>query len=128
MQKEADKLPPHHPYDHLIQLELGTKPPFCTIYLMSITELEVLCKYIEDNLRKGFICDSQSPCGAPILFVKKPDGTLRLSIDYRVLNIEIITKNRYPLPLIGELLDRINYAKFVANGIKGHRLSRRNGL
>jgi hypothetical protein len=110
-QREADKLPPHRPYDHTIPLEPGATPPFGTIYPMSPTELETLRKYVEDNLRKGFIRHSQSPCGAPILFVKKPDGTLRLCVDYRGLN-KITTKNRYPLPLIGELLDRISRAKF----------------
>jgi len=110
-QKEADKLPPHRPYDHRIPLEPGSTPPFGTIYSMSPAELEILRKYIEDNLRRRFIRHSQSPCGAPILFAKKPDGTLRLCVDYRALN-KITTKNRYPLPLIGELLDRISRAKF----------------
>src|SRR6202030_1879737 len=77
-QREADKLPPHCPYDHRIPLKPGTTPPFGTIYSMSPTELEVLCKYIEDNLQKGFIRHSQSPYGAPILVVKKADGSLRL--------------------------------------------------
>jgi hypothetical protein len=110
-QKEADKLPPHRPYDHQIPLEPGATPPFGTIYSMSPAELDIFRKYIEDNLRKGFIRHSQSPCGAPILFAKKPDGTLRLCVDYRALN-KVTTKNRYPLPLIGELLDRISRAKF----------------
>ena len=74
--KEADMLPPHRPYDHRIPLEPGTTPPFGSIYSMSPTELEVLRKYIDENLRKGFIRHSQSSCGAPILFVKKADGTL----------------------------------------------------
>jgi hypothetical protein len=108
---EAEKLPPHRPYDHTIPLEPGTTPPFGPIYPMSPAELEVLRKYCEDKLRIGFLRHSQSPCGAPILFVKKPDGTLRLCVDYRGLN-KITTKNRYPLPLIGELLDRICRAKY----------------
>jgi hypothetical protein len=110
-EQEALKLPPHRPYDHQIPLEDGTTPPFGTIYPMSVTELETLRKYVEDNLQKGFIRHSQSPCGAPVLFVKKPDGSLRLCVDYRGLN-KITTKNRYPLPLIGELLDRISRAKY----------------
>src|SRR5271170_3623825 len=101
-QREAYKLPPHRPYNHRIPLEPGTTPPFGTIYSMSPMELEVLRKYIEDHLQKGFIRHSQSPCGSPILFVKKADGSLRLCVDYRALN-KITTKNRYPLPLIGEL-------------------------
>ena len=110
-QKEADMLPPHRSYDHQIPLEPGTTPPFGSIYSMSPTELEVLRKYIEENLKKGFIRHSQSSCGAPILFVKKADGGLRLCVDYRGLN-KITSKNRYPLPLIAELLDRISRAKY----------------
>ena len=110
-QREADKLLPYRPYDHQIPLEPGMTHPFSTIYSMSPTELEALRKYIKENLRKGFIRHSQSFCGAPILFVKKPDGTLCLCVDYRALN-KITTKNRYPLPLSGELLDRISHTKF----------------
>ena len=109
--KEADKLPPHQPYDHTIPLEPGKTPPFGPIYKCSPAELEATRKYIETNLRKGFIRHSQSPCGAPIVFAKKKDGTLRLCVDYRGLN-KLTIKNRYPLPLIGELLERISTAKY----------------
>ena len=108
---KARELPPHRPYDHRISLEPGTTPPFGPIYSMSPLELEALKKYCEENLKKGFIRHSQSPCASPILFVKKLDGTLRLCVDYRGLN-KITIKNRYPLPLIGELLDRISKAKY----------------
>jgi len=87
----------------MIPLEPGKAPPFDPIYQLSLAELEVVRTYITENLRKGFICHLQSPCGAPIVFVKKTDGTLRLCIDYWGLN-KITIKNRYPLPLIGELL------------------------
>jgi len=109
--KEADKLPMHHSYDHTIPLEPGKAPPFGPIYKCSPAELEATREYIETNLRKGFIRHSQSPCGAPIVFTKKKDGTLRLCVDYRVLN-KLTVKNRYPLPLIGELLERISTAKY----------------
>ena len=108
---EADKLPAHRPYDHAIPLEPGKAPPFGPIYKLSPMELEVVRNYITDNLKKGFIRHSQSPCGAPIVFAKKADGTLRLCVDYRGLN-KITIKNRYPLPLIGELLERISKAKY----------------
>ena len=62
-------------------------------------------------LAKGFIRPSRSPTGAPIFFVKKKDGSLRPCVDYRDLN-EMTVKNRYPLPLISELLDRLGQAKF----------------
>ncbi|GAA5895480.1 hypothetical protein JCM6882_006265 [Rhodosporidiobolus microsporus] len=85
--------------------------PTSRIYPLSASELDVLAKYVEDNLRSGFIRPSTSPVGAPILFVKKKDGTLRLCVDYRNLN-SVTLKNKYPLPLISEALDRLSGAKF----------------
>ena len=73
-------------------------------------ELETLKTYIETNLANGFICPSKSPAGAPILFNQKPDGSLWLCINYRGLN-NLTIKNRYPLPLIGESLDWLGWAK-----------------
>ena len=69
----------------------------------------MLRRYLQENLNKGFIRPSKSPAGAPILFVPKKDGSLRLYVDYRGLN-KITVKNRYPLPLMGEILDRVNGA------------------
>jgi hypothetical protein len=110
--KEAEVLPQHRSYDHTIVLQEGTTPPFAgSNYSLSPAELKVLDQYIKDNLRKGFIRHSQSPAAAPILFVKKPDGSLRLCVDYRGLN-KITIKNRYPLPLITELLDKCGNAKY----------------
>ena len=73
-------------------------------------ELKTLKAYIEINLANGFIRPSKSPAGAPILFDQKSDGSLRLCVDYQGLN-NLTIKNRYPLPLIGELLDRLGRAK-----------------
>jgi hypothetical protein len=78
---------------------------------LSRTELEALRKWLEENLSKGFIRVSSSPAGAPILFVKKGDGSLRLCVDYRGLN-EGTIKNRYPLPLLHETLLRLQKAKY----------------
>src|SRR5579859_1769863 len=87
-------------------------PPAGPVYpITSPLELEVLQEYCIENLNKGYICHSQSPCGAPILFVKKPDRTLRICVDYRRLN-KLTKKNHYPLPQIGNVLDRIAKAKF----------------
>lgn len=80
------------------------------MYGMSQAELQVAKQYIEENLSKGFIRASSSPAAAPILFVKKPGGGLRLYVDYRKLN-EITEKDRYPLPLIKETLSRVCRAK-----------------
>jgi len=70
---------------------------------MLAKELEVVKKYLTKNLDKGFINPSQAPFVAPILFVKKPDGSLRFCINYRKLNL-LIKKDRYLLPLIDETL------------------------
>jgi ribosomal protein S18 acetylase RimI-like enzyme len=67
--------------------------------------------YIDKMIAKGFIRPSKSPFGSPVLFVRKPDGSLRLVVDYRKLN-EMTIKNRYPLPLISELFDRLKSAKY----------------
>jgi transposase InsO family protein len=110
---ESDKLPPHRPYDHQIELEKDASIAdlkFHPLYRMSAEELEVVKKYLVDNLDKGFIEPSQAPFAAPVLFVKKPDGSLRFCIDYRKLN-HITKKDRYPLPLIDETLARIGRAK-----------------
>ena len=84
--KNANILPEHRPYDCAIELEEGAQPPFGPIYNLSQTELAELRKYINENLAKNFIRHSKSPAGAPILFVKKKDGSLRMCVDYRGLN------------------------------------------
>ncbi|KAJ6836862.1 uncharacterized protein M6B38_324605 [Iris pallida] len=73
---------------------------------MNKEELAELNKQIKELLSKGFIQPSASPWGAPVYFVKKKDGTLRLVIDYRALN-EVTIKNKYPLPRIDQLFDHL---------------------
>ena len=107
---DARALPKHQPWDHEIELEPGKEPTFGPIYALSEKELGVLRGYIDENLKKGFIRESKSPAGYPILFAPKKDGKLRLCVDYRKLN-DITIKNRYPLPNIGELQDRLANAK-----------------
>ena len=108
--KESQALPPHRGrLDHHIPLEEGAKPVFGPIYNLSELELKVLKKYVDEKLKQGAIRPSTSPFGSPVLFVKKPDGSLRLCVDYRALN-RITTKNRYPLPLASEIMDRIKGA------------------
>ena len=106
----AKALPKHQPWDHEIELETGKAPTFGPIYALSEKELKVLRGYLDENLKKGFIRESKSPAGYPILFAPKKDGSLRLCVDYRKLN-DITIKNRYPLPNIGELQDRLGKAK-----------------
>ncbi|CAA7051129.1 unnamed protein product [Microthlaspi erraticum] len=93
--------------------EPGTAPISKTPYKMVPAKLAELKKQIEDLLSKGFIRPSVSPWGAPVLFVKKKDGSFRLCIDYRGLN-RVTVKNRYPLPRIDELLDQLRGATWFS--------------
>ena len=109
--ESAAELPEHTGInDHPIELIDDRQPPYGPIYSLGPVELETLKTYIEANLANGFIRPSKSPAGAPILFVRKSDGSLRLCVDYRGLN-NLTIKNRYPLPLIGESLDRLGRAR-----------------
>ena len=85
-------LPKHQPWDHEIKLQPGTEPEFGPIYQLSEKELQVLREYLEENLKKGFIQESQLPAGYLILFAPKKDRSLRLCVDYRKLN-DITIKN-----------------------------------
>ena len=109
LKKGRESLPPHRDTDHAIEIEDRAKLPFGRIYNLSEMELAALKAYIETNLENGFIQRSSSPAEAPILFVKNKDGILRLCVNYRALN-SITVKNRYPLPLISEILDRVRGA------------------
>ena len=108
------ELPPHRSYDHAIDLKDGSQPPWGPIYALSQVELDALKEYLEEMLRTGKIRPSKSPAGAPILFVPKPHGRgLRLCVDYRGLN-KVTILNRYPLPLMNELRDRVQGSKIFS--------------
>src|SRR5258708_16752176 len=104
--KEATTLPPHHDQDIQIEIEDGKALPFSPIYShsLTLTEKEALHSYISDNLANGFIHPSTSSAASPILFVKKPNGSLCLCVNYCSLNA-ITKQNHYPLPLVNDLLD-----------------------
>ena len=106
-------LPEHGTFDHEINTIEGTEPTFKPIYQLSPKESETLKEYIDENLKKGYIRASKSPAGYPIIFVPKKDGSLRLCVDYRHLN-SITIKDRHPLPLIHEIQDRIQGAKYFS--------------
>ena len=93
-----------------IELEDNVPPVHRPLYKMSPLELEEAKKQIQSMLEHGFIRPSDSPYGAPVLFVPKKDGGLRFCIDYRWLNKKTV-RNRYPLPLPEELFDRLGNAK-----------------
>ena len=81
---------------------------------MSPSELAEVRKQLDEYLAKGWVRPSTSPYGAPILFVRKKDGSLRMCIDYRALNKQ--TKpDRYPLPRIDDLLDRLTRAFYLSS-------------
>ena len=108
--RKADELPEHRPYDHKIEIPPDASVPFGPVYHLSEPELKICKDYIEEHLRKGFIRPSHSSAGAPILFAKKKDGSLRFCVDYRGLN-KLTRKSRYPIPLIANLLDHLQHAK-----------------
>jgi len=84
--QKAKLLPEHRPYDLAIQIEGDKIPLLGPIYFLSALELKTLQEFLEENIKMGIICPSKSPCGAPVLFVKKKDRTLHLCIDYCGLN------------------------------------------
>jgi len=110
---KASELPPHHDYDLKIDLEEGTSPPLGTLYSLSPVELSALRTFIDKNLNTGFIRPTASSHAAPVLFVKKKDSSLRLCVDFQGLN-KITKKDRYPLPLISDLLDSPSRAKIYS--------------
>lgn len=106
-------LPPTRDIDHRIELVPGSTPPSQATYRMSPKELDELKKQLQELSDHGFIQPSKSPYGAPVLFVKKKDGSIRMCIDYRALN-KVTIKNKYPLPRIDELMDRLQGAKYFS--------------
>ena len=108
-EKEATAPPPHRTHDHHIPLEEGKMPPYESLQPLNEEKMKALKEYLEVNEKLGWIRSSTSPAGAPIHFVKKKDGGLRLYVDYRQLN-EITIKDLTPLPLIGESLVQLSSA------------------
>ncbi|GJZ87784.1 putative reverse transcriptase domain-containing protein [Tanacetum coccineum] len=89
-----------------IDLIPGAAPVARAPYRLAPSEMKELSKQLQELLEKGFIRPSSSPWGAPVLFVKKKDGSFRICIDYRELN-KLTIKNRYPLPRIDDLFDQL---------------------
>ncbi|SJL05427.1 uncharacterized protein ARMOST_08794 [Armillaria ostoyae] len=107
-----DELPERKPWDHAIELIPNAKSTLdCKVYPLNRNEQEQLDKFLDENLDSGRIKESKSPFASPFFFVKKKDGSLRPVQDYRKLN-EMTIKNRYPLPLISELIDKLQGAKY----------------
>ncbi|KAL0288200.1 UNVERIFIED_CONTAM: Transposon Tf2-11 polyprotein [Sesamum calycinum] len=102
-------LPPHREVDFTIETLSGVAPISIAPYRMAPVELQEFKKQLEELLKKGFVRPSTSPWGAPVLFVKKKDGSMRLCVDYRQLN-RVTVKNKYLLPRIDDLLDQLKGA------------------
>ena len=111
--KELPGMPPDRDIEFVIDLVPGTSPITKRSYRMAASELAELKKQLEELQRIGFIRPNSSPWGAPVLFVKKKDGSMRLCVDYRALN-EVTIKNKYPLPWIDDLFDQIKGAKYFS--------------
>ncbi|KAL5574406.1 hypothetical protein UlMin_024003 [Ulmus minor] len=102
-------LPPDREIEFEIELLLGTSPISKAPYWMAPAELKELKEQLQELLDKKFIRPSYSPWGAPVLLMKKKDGTLMMCIDYRELN-KVTIKNKYPLPQIDDLFDQLQGA------------------
>jgi hypothetical protein len=106
-------LPPSREVDHKIELVPGATPQSRPTFRLSAFELAEMKKQLEDLVKAGFVQPSKSPYGAPVLFVKKKDGTQRMCIDYRALN-NVTIKNSYPLPRVDELFDRLQGTRYFS--------------
>jgi len=109
--EDFNVLPEHIKWDHAIELVPGLEPKLSKVYSLSLVEQKELDAFLEENLCTGQIRPSKSPMAAPVFFIKKKDGSLRLVQDYRVLN-SMTVKNKYPLPLISELVSQLCKARY----------------
>ncbi|KAD7477238.1 hypothetical protein E3N88_00374 [Mikania micrantha] len=110
---ELPGIPPPREVEFRIDLIPGAAPVAKSPYRLAPSEMQELMKQLQELLDKGFIRPSFSPWGAPVLFVKKKDGTLRMCIDYRDLN-KVTIKNRYPLPRIDDLFDQLQGSSYFS--------------
>ena len=106
-----DVLPDSREWDHAMELVPRSKLSGCKIYPLSLTEQKELDAFLKENLESSRIQPSKSPMSSSVFFIKKKDGSLRLVQDYRALNA-IMMKNKYPLPLISELINKLQGAKY----------------
>nr|GFB27221.1 putative reverse transcriptase domain-containing protein [Tanacetum cinerariifolium] len=111
--KDLRGIPPKRQVDFRIDLIPGATPIAKTPYHLASSEMKELMSQLQELLNKGFIRPSSSPWGAPALFVKKKDGSMRMCNDYRELN-KVTVKNVYPLPRIDDLFDKLQGAKWFS--------------
>ena len=111
--EELPGLPPSRQIEFRIDLIPEAAPVAKAPYRLAPSEMEELARQLRDLVDKGFVRPSYSPWGAPVLFVKKKDGAMRLCIDYRELN-KLTIKNRYPLPRIDDLFDQLQGSRYFS--------------
>ncbi|MCO5611344.1 hypothetical protein L7F22_065597 [Adiantum nelumboides] len=111
------QLPPERPEDHVIDLVPGSSPPNRPPYRVSAAQQKEIMSQVEELLEKGLIQPSSSPFCSPVLLVQKKDGSWRMCIDYRALN-KITIKNRFPIPRIDDILDKLGAAMFSRIDLK----------
>ncbi|GKA28067.1 putative reverse transcriptase domain-containing protein, partial [Tanacetum coccineum] len=104
--EDLSGIPPARQVEFQIDLVPGAAPVARAPYRLAPSEMKELAEQLQELSDKGFIRPSSSPWGAPVLFVKKKDGSFRMCIDYRELN-KLTVKNRYPLPRIDDLFDQL---------------------
>lgn len=107
-------LPQDSGFEHVIKLEDNSKPVNRAPYKMSPAELDELKRQLKELLDLGLIRPSSSPYGSPVLFVRKPDGSMRMCIDYRALN-RLTIRNSNPLPRIDECFDRLQGSSYFSS-------------
>ena len=111
-EEESQHLPEHQPWDHAIDLEPDAVLHWkIKSYPMSPGEQEELNKFLKEHVAKGYLVPSKSPMASPVFFIKKKDSKLQLVQDYQQLN-KITIKNRYPLPLAADIINRLTKAKY----------------
>ncbi|GJS26139.1 reverse transcriptase domain-containing protein [Tanacetum coccineum] len=111
--EDLSGLPPQRQVEFRIDLVPGATPIAKSPYRLAPSEMQELSGQLQELQDNGFIRPSHSPWGAPVLFVKKKDGSLRMCIDYRELN-KLMVKNRYPLPRIDDLFDQLQGSRFFS--------------
>jgi hypothetical protein len=109
--QEPTSLPPTRPSDHAITLFPGTPPVNTRPYRYSPLQKDEIDQQVTEMLKTGVITASVSPFASPVLLVKKKDGQWRFCIDYRRLN-SVTVKNKFPMPIVDELLDELAGTKF----------------
>nr|GFC10423.1 putative reverse transcriptase domain-containing protein [Tanacetum cinerariifolium] len=111
--EDLSSLPPSREVEFRIDLIHGAIRVAKSPYRLAPTEMQELANQLKELQDKGFIRPSSSPWGAPVLFMKKKDGSFRMSIDYQELN-KLTMKNRYPLPRIDDLFDQLQGSRYFS--------------